>query len=131
MTHPLIEAELPQDKLRQIQALRQQVPHWSKTAINPDPSFSTQFLRCDLDAVTIGQAAELTEAQHQALQQQLIAIRPWKKGPFNIFGHYIDAEWRSDWKWQRLQPHPDLKNKAIADIGCHNGYYMYRMLAYE
>ena len=39
----------------------------------------------------------------------------------------IDAEWRSDYKWQRLLKHCDLKGKRVADIGCHNGYYMFRM----
>ena len=30
----------------------------------------------------------------------------WRKGPFQVFGTYIDTEWRSDWKWQRAQDQP-------------------------
>jgi len=53
---------------------------------------------------------------------------PWRKGPFNIFGIEIDAEWRSERKWNRVLPVlPDLADKIIADIGCNNGYYMFRM----
>jgi tRNA (mo5U34)-methyltransferase len=55
---------------------------------------------------------------------------PWKKGPFQIFGHKIDTEWRSDLKWDRLTPYmDDLKNQTVCDIGAHNGYYMFRMAA--
>ena len=40
----------------------------------------------------------------------------------------IDAEWRSDKKWERLEKIVDnLKGKKILDIGCNNGYFMYRM----
>mmetsp|Transcript_17224 Transcript_17224/g.21220 ORF Transcript_17224/g.21220 Transcript_17224/m.21220 type:complete len:129 (+) Transcript_17224:65-451(+) len=57
---------------------------------------------------------------------------PWKKGPFNLFGIEIDSEWRSDWKWERIAPNlPALKDKVVCDLGCANGYYMYRMLELE
>ncbi|MFL2534910.1 MAG: tRNA 5-methoxyuridine(34)/uridine 5-oxyacetic acid(34) synthase CmoB [Candidatus Azotimanducaceae bacterium] len=65
----------------------------------------------------------------QALTEALAALRPWRKGPFNIFGVEVDAEWRSDWKWARLAPHiGNLAGRAVLDIGCGNGYYLYRML---
>lgn len=55
---------------------------------------------------------------------------PWRKGPFSVFGIDIDAEWRSERKWQRVEPHlPNLRGKCIADIGCNNGYYMFRIAA--
>jgi tRNA (mo5U34)-methyltransferase len=60
----------------------------------------------------------------------LEALRPWKKGPLSLFGVGIDTEWRSDWKWARLAPELDpLAGKVVADVGCANGYFMYRMLA--
>jgi tRNA (mo5U34)-methyltransferase len=31
-------------------------------------------------------------------------------------------------KWARLQNHIDLKDKLVLDVGCGNGYYLYRML---
>lgn len=40
----------------------------------------------------------------------------------------IDAEWRSDWKWARILPHIEpLTGRCVADIGCHNVYFMFRM----
>jgi tRNA (mo5U34)-methyltransferase len=56
------------------------------------------------------------------------ALRPWRKGPFDIVGIDIDSEWRSNIKYNLLEPYFDLKDKHVADIGCNNGYYMFRML---
>ena len=58
-------------------------------------------------------------------------LMPWRKGPFQIGSTYIDSEWRSNVKYNLLRPHFDLKNKRVADIGCNNGYYMFRMLEDE
>lgn len=78
--------------------------------------------------VRIGSAADITPADKASLLGSLRAFMPWRKGPFDIFGIPVDAEWRSDRKWQRLEPVlPDLRGKTIADIGCNNGYYMFRM----
>ena len=52
---------------------------------------------------------------------------PWRKGPFRVFDTYIDSEWRSNIKYNLLRKHFDLKNKKVADIGCNNGYYLFRM----
>ena len=69
-----------------------------------------------------------TQAQREALHSALKGLIPWRKGPFNLFGVHIDTEWRSDWKWQRVAPHLDLRGKRILDVGCGNGYYLWRML---
>lgn len=78
--------------------------------------------------VVIGDRSELSDDEFQTLIKCLKVFKPWKKGPFRIFGQHIDSEWRSDWKWGRILPHcPELEGKVIADIGAHNGYYMFRM----
>lgn len=57
------------------------------------------------------------------------ALHPWRKGPFLIDDIFLDGEWRSDQKWSRIEKElPDMENKIIADFGCNNGYYLYRML---
>ncbi len=53
---------------------------------------------------------------------------PWRKGPFRVNGLTIDAEWRSDKKWDRLlRDLPALAGKTVADVGCNNGYYLFRI----
>ncbi|MCM1984597.1 tRNA 5-methoxyuridine(34)/uridine 5-oxyacetic acid(34) synthase CmoB [Lyngbya confervoides] len=87
---------------------------------------------CDLDqpVVTVGQASDLSPTQTPILRKALQVFCPWKKGPFKVFGTEIDAEWRSDWKWDRIAPHiQPLHQRRVADIGCHNGYFMFRMAA--
>ena len=64
----------------------------------------------------------------EQIEGMLRELMPWKKGPFEVFGHKIDAEWRSDWKWQRLLGRVgSLEGQRVCDIGCNNGYYMFRM----
>ncbi|WP_457750052.1 tRNA 5-methoxyuridine(34)/uridine 5-oxyacetic acid(34) synthase CmoB [Sulfurimonas sp.] len=54
-------------------------------------------------------------------------LMPWRKGPFEIGETFIDSEWKSYVKYNLLRPYFDLKDKRVADIGCNNGYYMFRM----
>lgn len=62
------------------------------------------------------------------LRELLLGLSPWRKGPFDIGGIEIDAEWRSDRKWARLadsiQP---LDDRNVLDVGCGNGYYALKM----
>jgi tRNA (mo5U34)-methyltransferase len=62
---------------------------------------------------------------HAALRE----LHPWRKGPFELFGIHIDTEWRSDWKWDRLQHNIDsLQDRRVLDVGCGSGYHCWRML---
>ncbi len=82
------------------------------------------------DTVVIGREDEISQNEQQLITENLKAFMPWRKGPFSVFGVDIDAEWRSERKWQRVLPElPDLADKVVADIGCNNGYYMFRMAA--
>jgi len=67
-------------------------------------------------------------SQQAALKAALKGLMPWRKGPFNLFGVAVDAEWRSDWKWARLIPHVDFRGCRVLDVGCGNGYFLWRML---
>ena len=91
-------------------------------------SFAAEHLDFSGPVVTIGEAGEVSEPERQLIHGSLQSFMPWRKGPFSVFGIDIDAEWRSERKWQRVEPLlPDLSGKCIADIGCNNGYYMFRM----
>ncbi len=55
-------------------------------------------------------------------------IQPWRKGPFRVSKTFIDSEWRSFIKYDLLKPHFDISDKIVGDIGCNNGYYLFKML---
>ncbi len=79
-------------------------------------------------SVTVGQTSDCDDQTRALLQQQLMNLHPWRKGPFDLFGIHIDTEWRSDWKWDRLLPHIEpLKDRLILDVGCGNAYHCWRM----
>lgn len=103
-----------------------------KAAVERLPQFKSSLVDCAADAITVGQKDELSDSQHADLLQSMKDLLPWRKGPFKLFGHTIDSEWQSHLKWDRISPHlPDLKGKVVADIGCNNGYYMFRMAAHD
>ena len=65
----------------------------------------------------------------QRTEEDLMQLVPWRKGPFMIQDIFIDAEWQSNMKWERvLDLNIELKGKNILDIGSGNGYYGFRML---
>jgi len=83
------------------------------------------------DVVKIGAGEELSRQDSTRVYEVMRGFMPWRKGPFSVFGIEIDAEWRSERKWQRVAPVlPNMRGKVIADIGCNNGYYMFRMAAH-
>ena len=85
----------------------------------------------DIDAdVILGDIVKIKGDYPDREQIKSVAkmMMPWRKGPFEIFGTFIDSEWQSFMKYNLLRPFFDLKDKKVADIGCNNGYYMFRML---
>ncbi len=81
------------------------------------------------DPMIIGKNDEMLQEEKNKLLIALEHLIPWRKGPFSFFGIDLDAEWRSDYKWQRIENHlPDLTGKNVLDIGCNNGYYMFKIL---
>jgi tRNA (mo5U34)-methyltransferase len=87
--------------------------------------------RIHLDASRVGASSEVPpdEATTKQLCESLQGLHPWRKGPFELFGVHVDTEWRSDWKWDRLQYKIDsLHGRRILDVGCGSGYHCWRML---
>ena len=96
------------------------------------PAIKSKKLIVNEDVLAIGDPNEMSSSDLRKLEQCVNELKPWKKGPLNLMNIQIDTEWRSDWKWKRLQQNlPTLKNKVVCDLGSGNGYYMFRMLEYE
>ena len=80
--------------------------------------------------VQIGTDGDADAPQRDALLASLQGLAPWRKGPFELFGVRVESEWSSFLKWNRLKEQiRPLAGRRILDIGCGNGYYMFRMKA--
>lgn len=104
------------------------LPQWL-SLLNQLPDVRPSQINLDSDTLKIGKAEDLTLEQQLQLQRTLLDLAPWRKGPFDFFGTFIDTEWRSDWKWRRLLPHiANLSGRRVLDVGCGTGYHAWRML---
>jgi len=74
------------------------------------------------------QIPNLTLEEAGQIKETALLMKPWRKGPFQINDLFIDSEWQSQIKYNLLEPYFDLKDKIVGDIGCNNGYYLFRML---
>lgn len=103
------------------------LPKWSRVLKKIDAN-TPDFIELK-DNVTIGTEHDLSPGQRTKLENLLRIFHPWRKGPYYIHGIHLDTEWRSDWKWDRVLPHiSPLKDRYVLDVGCGNGYHMWRML---
>ncbi len=78
----------------------------------------------NIDADTLS----VTVESFPELESHAKTFMPWRKGPFQINNVFIDTEWRSDWKWNRIKNKiMPLQGKRVLDVGCGSGYHCYRM----
>ena len=93
---------------------------WDAALATVQPS--TRASQFDTDTVSVGDP-------NADFEDVLSMFLPWRKGPFQVGKTLVDTEWRSDWKWQRISRHIEpLEGKRVLDIGCGNGYHLFRML---
>ncbi|MGO2321499.1 tRNA 5-methoxyuridine(34)/uridine 5-oxyacetic acid(34) synthase CmoB [Vibrio casei] len=100
---------------------------WSK-ALNKIPDEIPDNIELNRK-VSITNQQPLAVGEQKKLESLLRTFHPWRKGPYHIHGLDIETEWRSDWKWDRVLPHiSNLTHRSVLDVGCGNGYHMWRML---
>ncbi|WP_431604118.1 tRNA 5-methoxyuridine(34)/uridine 5-oxyacetic acid(34) synthase CmoB [Candidatus Methylocalor cossyra] len=101
-------------------------PKW-RDIVQALPELAPRRVELNAPAVTIEGAA--SDQQRRGLETLLRGLHPWRKGPYQVHGLWIDSEWRSDLKWQRLEPHiQPLAGRMVLDVGCGNGYHAWRMV---
>jgi tRNA (mo5U34)-methyltransferase len=101
--------------------------YWETILALPNPSEIQIKLGDTVEILTTGLSPE--EEQH--IYDSAKLMHPWRKGPFQISKTFIDSEWKSNLKYDLLRPHFNLKDKIVGDIGCNNGYYLFKMMEDE
>ena len=102
------------------------LPRWrdALSALPPLPNADIQ-----LTTSRVGFPGTVPAETMDALRNALMGLHPWRKGPFELCGLHVDTEWRSDWKWDRLEGAiAPLNGRRVLDVGCGNGYHCWRML---
>lgn len=101
-------------------------PGWLE-ALHSLPIYTADNINLNADKVTA--ESNDFDATQQQVESTLMTLTPWRKGPFQIDNIFIDSEWRSYLKWDRIKGHlTPLSGRTVLDVGCGNGYYGYRML---
>lgn len=117
---------------RQLDQVLKLAPHgdwqrWKQVLANL-PALGTGRVHCADGALTLCPDRPLGSAVQQVLYDALMALHPWRKGPYQIADIRIDTEWRSDRKWDRARPHfQPLADRLVLDVGCGNGYHCWRI----
>jgi len=109
------------DALPDIVVARIDLDHESGVTVLTDEDIAAADADASSEPYTTSESAK-------ALEPALKELMPWRKGPYRFAHITIDTEWRSDWKWNRVYPHiKPLENRTVLDVGCGNGYHMWRM----
>lgn len=101
-----------------------------KDAVNNLENLPIVEAECKFDDI-IEISANIDNNLKNFIYKTALSLKPWRKGPFNIFQTFIDSEWQSFIKFNILKPFLNLEGKIIGDVGCNNGYYLFRMLNYN
>lgn len=103
------------------------MPMWQQ-ALNALPDIKPSQIELK-SKVAIGTAEDLADFDQEQFKELVKTFHPWRKGPYWLFDMHLDTEWRSDWKWDRVQPHiAPLRGRKVLDVGAGNGYHGWRML---
>lgn len=119
--------DLPEQLARGLDRQRYgDLPMWEKAVAKLPPLPEARTV--ELDADTLSVTLDLSDSQRRQCESLLKKLAPWRKGPFELGGVFIDTEWRSDWKWQRVAPHlAPLAYRKVLDVGGGSGYHAWRM----
>ena len=120
-----VDAVVPLCRQRLDPSTHGDLPRW-RAALEALPEVERSDPALNEDVVRLGRP--LPDRARRALADTLQTLSPWRKGPFEVCGVAIDAEWRSHLKWNRVCHHIEpLAGRQVLDVGSGNGYYALRM----
>lgn len=129
--HPELRPWVVPLQTRVVEAAQQghgDLARW-QNVLNQLPAATPSHVDLTDDCPVIGRPEDLDPEDRSRLHNLLMQLHPWRKGPFELFGIHVDAEWRSDLKWARLSSHVSpLGGRLVLDVGGGNGYYALRMI---
>lgn len=134
LVHDPVMGPFVPELIERVQARNRSIFHHNKKGIDLAgvidrlPAVRPSSSDASGDRIRIGCADDLDHRQREALLGALRDLKPWRKGPFEVFGIDLDSEWNSALKWNRLSDHlgPQI-GKRVLDIGSSCGYYMFRL----
>jgi tRNA (mo5U34)-methyltransferase len=112
--------------------IKQPHGHWAGWcgAIHDLPVIEGVRLNVGPRVVGVSSEDALSVEQRDRLLTVMQSLKPWRKGPFELFGESLDAEWRCDKKWARLATEiGSLSGRRVLDVGAGNGWYSWQMRA--
>jgi tRNA (mo5U34)-methyltransferase len=93
------------------------------------PKIQPDQVLLDQPIIKVRNNTPIDRAVSRKIEEILIQLVPWRKGPFRIHEVFVDSEWQSHLKWNRVKDViSPLDNRRILDVGCGNGYYALRMI---
>ncbi len=120
--------------LEEIRKEREKWMTWKNIAPLREALDKLEDIECEYalgDVVKVHSKVPLSEEIRSSIEATAKKMMPWRKGPFELFDIFIDTEWQSFLKYNLLEPYCDLEGRRVADVGCNNGYYMFRMLSQD
>ena len=119
---------------RKVWQLIKRSPHWngirkrmSDFIASTNLSNISTDLRPDIIKATLPE-----NVNYEELGDICRSLISWRVGPYQLGSLTLDTEWRSHMKWKRISPLiPQQQGMRIADIGCSNGYFLYKLSTLE
>jgi tRNA (mo5U34)-methyltransferase len=116
-------------EIRAAWSLMRRSPHWAPLAQEVSSLIKRLHRPCEVDlsgdTLSLNLPASIAP---RGLESLLRNLSPWRIGPYRVGSTIIDSEWRSFEKWRRIAPLiGDLSGARVADVGCNNGYFLFKL----
>lgn len=114
---------------RKVWHLIRRSPHWNgiRKKLSTLQSAHLEASSVDLSGDTITAMLDPL-AHYDTLDELCQTLLSWRTGPYQLGTYTIDTEWRSSMKWHRISPLiPSSEGMRIADVGCSNGYFLFKL----